>query len=271
MPDRTESEVIVETATRAAGPTVLAVATPEAAAAYSLPDGVHIETVDLERLLPSPRRKKGVRHLTEAASLVAYVTEHATGGTHLYGNVDQARITACIDDHHRDGAGWQEHKAILTMHPTAEWTRWKSRDGQFLNQIAFAEFIEDGLREIAEPAGADLLEIAQTFQANTKVAFRTSTILANGQRQLQWEETIEAKAGQKGQLTIPERLRLVVVPFEGMEPVQVDARLRFRIREGELSIGYKLDRPDQVERDYFAQVVGIVQTGTGITPLMGTE
>jgi uncharacterized protein YfdQ (DUF2303 family) len=269
MPDRTESEVIIETAQQAASSTALL----DQAGAYvfSVPSGTELETVDLEYLQPNPRRAKTTRQFIEPASLVAYVTEHATPATHLYGNLDTFRVTAVLDDHTAQAAGWGDHRAVLTARRTEEWQRWKKLDSQYIGRVAFAEHIEDGLREIVDPPGADLLEMAQTFEANTKVAFRSENRLKNGQRQLVWEETIEAKAGQKGQLVVPETLTLALVPFEGMEAVQITARLRFRIREGELKIGYKLDHPEQVERDCFAQILAVVQSGTGITPLIGTD
>ena len=68
-------------------------------------------------------------------------------------------------------------------------------------------------------------------------------MLANGQRVLRWEEEIDGKAGQKGDLKIPADLELVMAPFIGADPVLVTARFRYRINGGNLTLGVKLVDP----------------------------
>lgn len=145
---------------------------------------------------------------------------------------------------------------------TGEIMEGRHANGKMMPQGAFAEHIEDGLDEIADDGAAMMLELAQTFHANTGVAFKSSTILASGQRQIQYEETTTAKAGQKGDITIPQEFVIGLAPFEGSDAYRVRARFRFAVRDGSLSIGYKLARPhDTLKPRGFFELVESVSPG----------
>lgn len=180
---------------------------------------------------------------------------HGSGALELWADLDGRRILAILDG----VAGWRANLATLKLSTSREWGEWAAIDGKMLSQGEFAEFIEDHLSTIGEPAGGVLLDICQTLEAKTNVAFKSQTILANGQRQFVYEETVEAKAGQKGSLSIPTDLTLVLRPFQGSDPQTVAARFRFSLSEGRLRLGVKLSEPDRVLEDAFAEVVADVQ------------
>lgn len=267
----TDAQVIVDTAIASTTPEIL-----DAQHVYSVvvPAGANLEVLDLERFHAQPSRKKGTVELRTGDSLAAYVQVHGKSaggqGTDLYADVDTLRIVAVLNAHTGDAAGWGDHRADLTLRLTPEWRKWTARSGQLLDQVAFAEHVEDGLAEIVDPPGAEMLELAQTFQANTKVAFKSARRLADGQRQLTYEETIDARAGEKGNITIPDRFEIGVAPFEGAQAYKVGARLRFRIGDGNLRIGYVLDRPELVVRAAFDDVLVALETATGIAAYHGT-
>jgi uncharacterized protein YfdQ (DUF2303 family) len=159
---------------------------------------------------------------------------------------------------------------VLQLRPTDHWRHWLSLDGQLVRQQQFAEHIEQGLVEIVEPAAAEMLEIAQHFQANTTASFQTSRLLSNGQVQLKYIEDVDAKGGAAGQLDIPSTFTLALQPFEGSDQYRVTARLRYRVAAGQLTIGYQLDRPRDVLQAAFDDVVNEIAETTGITPYAGT-
>jgi len=51
-----------------------------------------------------------------------------------------------------------------------------------MSQDDFAEHVEVGLDDIAEPDAADVLEMAQTFHAKSQSTFRQATRLASARR-----------------------------------------------------------------------------------------
>jgi hypothetical protein len=93
-----------------------------------------------------------------------------------------------------------------------------------------------------------VLEIAESFQASVSGSFKQAQRLANGQVHFEWVENVDATAGDRGEIEIPKQLELSIRPFLGEEPVALTALLRYRVRDGQLRIGYKLVRPADVIR-----------------------
>ncbi len=267
-----EAQVIVDTATRAAEPRQL----DDSAALYSVvvPDGAEHRVVDVQELVekynPHPRRKTGTVNLTTPASLAQYLNDHKTEGTEIYADWRARRAVAVLNDHDEASAGWGDHQAVLRLQATPEWTRWTDLDNKYMSQAEFAEHIIDTTADVVEPPAADLLEMAETFSASKSVQFKSGHRLKDGQRQLTYVETIDASSGTHGNVTIPDAILLRLAPFDGADPVNISARIRYRIDGGNLRIGYVLDRPDLVLREAFATVVAGIEELTAVTALWGT-
>lgn len=201
------------------------------------------------------QRKAGTTTVRDALSFLTYWDKHHDDASEVYADSDRLTVTAVLDAHQADGARWAQHRLHLALRETAAWKQWLHNDGQLLDQETFAEFLEDHPPELLEPSAAEMLEIAQSFQAAQKVDFQSATRLTSGQRQFQYVETTTAKAGQKGQLSVPEVFTIGLVPFEGSEGYRLTARLRHRIGQNGLRLGYKLERPDEIRKTAFADVV----------------
>jgi uncharacterized protein YfdQ (DUF2303 family) len=143
-------------------------------------------------------------------------------------------------------------------------------DGKMLDQSAFAEHLELGQGEIVDPPAAAMVELAKTFEANTKVQFKEAVVLESGERKLMFDQTITAKAGQKGDITIPREFTVGLAPYEGTDRFKVVCRLRYRIEEGRLRIGYAMARPEAVLEEAFRDIVTEIETATGLTAFAGT-
>jgi uncharacterized protein YfdQ (DUF2303 family) len=265
----TDAEAIIETAQEAVDPKVI---DRGDLISVVVAEGNQHVLVDTERFLDAPTRKRGVAELHTADSLSAYVEKHngeGTLGAELYADLDTFSIVAVFNGHTADGAGWGDHRGVLTLRKTPEWKRWTEADNRLMSQVQFAELIEDGLGEIVEPPAAEVLEMAQHFEAAVKVNFKSSRLLDNGQRQITYEETIDAKAGQLGQIVIPRELVLGIAPFEGCVGYRVVARLRYRLNDGQLGIGIVLDHPEKVLESAFDDEVNKVEEPTGIRAYRG--
>lgn len=195
-------------------------------------------------------------------SLIGYLDKHAEPHTEIYADDRACIITACINAH-GDQPGWGDHKAILALRHTDDWKDWTKYDGQLLPQLEFSEFIEDHLPNFSTPSGADMLELAQTFQATTKVDFASSQRLKSGETELLYTENQTASAGKKGSLAIPDTFTLGLQVFERGDAYKVQARFRYRIHDGQLRLGYRLTRPRDVLQAAFDAVVETVSEGTG--------
>lgn len=237
----------------------------------SLRKDYRVETVDLEKFLPAPRRARGKVLVFDTASLVDWVNRYEPGNAPMvYVDRDNARVEAIIDENADGQPGWREHRAQLTWQKSAEWKRWTGQDRKFMKQEDFAEHVEDGLSEIVEPDATDLLDIAQTIRGTMNTEITSGRYLKDGHVTITWNESIELKGGAgTGQLDIPGKLLLQMAPFEGGTPIQITARLRFRVTRGSIEFAYLLDRPKDVERAAVDAEVSLIQTGlTGTTQVL---
>jgi uncharacterized protein YfdQ (DUF2303 family) len=210
--------------------------------------------------LEHPNRKTGTYTVRDIDAFVEYVQKHGLDETELWGYRDGSTVKAVIDAHAADRAGWEQHVATLHLEADPDWRAFIERDGQMMQQARFAEFIEDHLHVFAKPRAADMLELAQTFQATTKVDFQSSSRLKSGETQLVYNEAVSAGAGKKGSLAIPDEFTVGLSVYRGTEPYAVNARFRYRIEGQTLQLGYRLVRPDKVLDDAFDQVTSRVST-----------
>lgn len=231
--------------------------------------GGHVVTAYAE-LLARPPHVKARPLFFDIASFVQYVTRYRDGDTAIFVDRATATLTAVLDYHQPtedtlsitvNGARWGHHVATFMARPTREWSTWTNHNGKRKSQLEFAEFLEDNLADVASPPGAWIYEIARSLEASKSASFLSGIRLTDGQSQLRYEETITAKAGEKGHLEIPERFVLGLAPFEGAERFEVVARFRYRITDGKLQLWFDLLRPHKVLEAAFDAVVATAAQG----------
>lgn len=238
-----------------------------------IPDELSIN--DLEKHLPAPVRIRERLNLLDAETFINYVNRFSTTASAVFCNGPEGRtFTAVLDYHQPDQPSWGQHVASYKCPTTVEWGRWKQADRSKLNQADFAEFIEDNVKDIVQPDGnnnaptaADMLEISRTLEAKKNISFRQGTRLDNGQVQLTYNEQIDGRAGETGQLSIPEQFYIGVKPFLGGDAFCVPARFRYRITEGRLVMWFELVRPDKVLEEAYTAVRKQIATAIGEVPM----
>lgn len=239
-------------------------------AVFNLGDKVQIVNLGehLDQYRANPRRKRGSFTVHDAASFCGYLRKHGVEETEVWADTIGYRIVGVINAHEGvegpvgaagPAAGWADHRVTYGVKYTEAWSVWASSDGKLLPQTEFADLIEDRAIDIQVPSAADMLEIAENFHATPNVRFESTQSIASGERQFEYRETVEAKAGRAGRLSVPKEFILGLKPFEGAQAYKVTARLRYRIRDGVLFLGYKLERPSDVLRDAFEDVIAAVQ------------
>ena len=238
-----------------------------------LPDSVSIK--DLEHLLPNPTRTRQKLTVLDAESFIAYVNRFANDATAVFCNGPEGRtFSAVIDYHQPTSPAWRDHIATYRCPTTIEWGRWKETDRKRMDQATFAEFIEENVRDITQreneatdPSAADMLEISRTLEAKKNITFRQGTRLDNGQVQLTYNEEIDGRAGEAGQLRIPEEFFIALKPFLGGDTFCVPARFRYRIQEGRLVMWYELVRADKVLEEAYNAVRNKIEGAITDVPL----
>lgn len=223
-------------------------------------DGVStVVTLDLQDYAPNARRAHHTQPCASIGDMLRYLDKH--------GDPDQVEVEvnrtdtpyyvfATLDAGTREGLGRRNHVAKLSPHATQDWRDWFRNDGKKWEQCEFAEFIEEHDKNIVSPPAAAMLELAQTMSVTVNADFSSAERLQDGATQFSYRENMDAKAGKAGQLTIPQTITLVLQPFEELDRVyKMTARLRYRLSNRRLTFSYHLDRPQDVMRDAFAEMV----------------
>jgi len=236
-------------------------------------------TAMVEAAQPAPARLKGTVQLCALDSLVQYCKDQAdaTDGAdasatvhgYIYADPDATTITAVFNDQRGAQPGWRDQRAVFKAELTPEFARWKAKNAQPMGQTEFAEFIEDNLQDITEPAAQQLLDVATTIQAKADINFSSAKRLQDGQTQLGYTETINATAGANGALQIPKEFALGLRIFKNGEGYRLTARLKYRLANGAVKFWYELNRPERAIEDAFAGYVETVSKESGFTVLIG--
>ncbi len=223
-----------------------------------------------------PRRTARTYSAHTVDSFIDYVNRYADEDTTVFIDLARERATAIIDYDAPtapadNGARWGAHRAAYDFPRTNEADDWLRLNGRAMTQQEFALFIEQHLPEIVEPDGATMLEIALSLQAKTSVEFAKAARLDNGQVQFQYRETIDGSAGPQGNIQIPSEFKLGLQLFKGGAAYELAAKLRYRIKEGQLVMWYDLIRPQRAIEDAITTVAEQIRSRLAIGHLVFGE
>lgn len=241
-----------------------------------LPPGykMHELTEAIEKAQPTPNRKRGTMALHSVPSLLDYCADQqAQAGGYIYADLSSRTITAVFNDQRvaGTGTGWRDHRAVFKAEHTPEFQMWMNRNKQPFSQQDFAEFIEDNFADLAaEEAAQSLLRVATTIRATNQINFSSAKRLVDGQTQLVYNEVLETKAGENGELKIPQIFTIGVRIFKNDDAYALRARLKYKVGSGAITFRYELDRPERSVEDAFNGYVAQVREKSGYTVLLGS-
>lgn len=228
---------------------------------HVVPEGYEVIVTDLiaqrQQHARTPARKTGAYNVGDAASFLKYFDKHATDSAEIWvGDRSIKAVLNAADDH----PSYEDHTLTMVLHHSPEWNAWTSLSGRLLGQQEFAEFLEANAVDIVQPTMGEILEVAQSLEATTKVDFKSAFRTTDGQRAFRYEETTTAKAGQKGELEIPERLGLALRVYTASAPSEVTARFRYRINGDRLTVGIVIDQQDRIRGTAIGDLAGAIVT-----------
>lgn len=267
MPANTENQVIVDM-TIAAQPVRYIDDTPFAI----VPEGM--EAKSLEAMMSKPARIRSHVKVYDTAGFITYFNRFKSEASAIYATVEPARFSGVIDANDVNMPAWQSHTLGYECPLSKEWKEWSKSNGAVKSQASFSEFIENNMPDIVstnpnEPTGAEMLQIATSFQAKTSVNFASGARLDNGQVELTYVEDIKGTAGPKGTIKVPERFFIAVPVFEGGAPYKVEAKFRYRIKDGVLTMWYDLIRPHKTHEAAHKDIWLEIAEKTGVIIING--
>lgn len=269
----TEAENLAQTLSREMKYPFEVASSPEAhIKRVAMPPGWKLEERDNEKLLDAPRRKRATIELNDADSFVEYHKRHGSLGNSTIWCIanykaGEVKFTSIINDHGEaaNAAAWRDHKASFSPEFSEEWNRWTGKNKTPFNQTEFASFIEENLKDIASvdgsPSGAQMLEMALTFEANQDMRFKSAIRLQSGGVTMSFAQDDDAQTIQKMQVF--DRFTIGLQVFWNGDAYRVDARLRYRVRDGKLTFWFELIRQDKVLEDATSTLISQIKEKTG--------
>lgn len=239
----------------------------------ALPPGWTLaEKDDDTKLLAAPRRKLAKVKLHDADSFIDYIKRHGSMADSTIWCVanykaGSVQFLGILNDHgeDEDEAAWRDHRATFTPEFSEEWTRWVGKNKAAFTQAEFAAFVEDNLKDIAGvegcPTGAQMLEMALSFEANQDMRFKSAIRLQNGGVQMSFTQDDDNQTLAKMQMF--DRFSIGLPVFWNGDAYRIDARLRYRVRDGKLSFWFELIRQDKVLEAATQTLIGVIRDKTG--------
>ncbi|MCU4406677.1 YfdQ family protein [Acinetobacter junii] len=236
-----------------------------------IPDNGRVHT--FEDVLERPLQLEQSVKLDTAKDFIKYVDRFADRDSIIFVNVLGGRFKAVLDYHEvekksDDGVVANprhgKHVANFVVEKTSEFKKIEASSGEKFTQTQFALFLEDVMPYINKPDAAELYEIVQTLNAKTNVDFKSGIRTDNGQVQLTYNETIEARAGVSGNLTIPEQIVFGIQVHRGGEHYALPARFRHRIKDGAITFWYDLDQLEKAIEKSMEDTIDYIRNGKTI-------
>lgn len=241
---------------------------------FALPEGWRSEIHDMEKYASAPRRMRGTEIVHDAESFCNRFHALRQGATSIWCNHEynhEFAVLAIINDGDNITPGWCDHALILRPKFADRWKTWSLSNGKMFDQRGFAEFIENNIADIAPdttPSGADMLHMALTMESVQNVTFKSGLRLQDGTAQLTYIEQSDDKTVAK--MEVFYRFNLGVPVLHGGLLYGIEARLRYRIKDGALVFWYELDRPERVIEAATMDMVAAIKEDTGLFISAGT-
>lgn len=238
-----------------------------------IPEGYKLETIPaLERPLV---RINDATIFHELPSFVSYVNRFKTETTRIFAEPGfvasggKASVMAVLDYHDQNRTpGRCAHTATYAPRYSDQWTRWKSACIKPLEQVEFADMIEELRQDIADPPAAALLDVVRTLKIKKDVEYDSVVYQPNGGVVLNYAEKVSqvTKTG-----VMPEVMTLGIPVFFRGERFQVPVFIRYKLSQGKLSFALRMDRPDLIEDTAFADLTARIGADTSIEVYIGRK
>ncbi len=201
-----------------------------------------------------PERIKANPTFQDATSFCDYLKDFRDPRLRVFADANRCVFFAVLDYHDPDEPQFCQHTASWPMTLSPQWSTWIGQHDKLIPQEAFAEFLEDNIKDIIEPDPATILEVARDLSAHTEVTFESKIVSKSGTVQLRYSENLKTT----GAMEVPDKFTIKIPVFFGEPALEIECRLRFRISGGKLSFIFKLYRPVEVKMDAFKAAVASV-------------
>lgn len=296
---KSEAEAVAEIVKTAAAPVMLQVQRGDEAMAGVLvaPHDMRVHSLKayVDAYLPNPERRRGTASFQELGSFIAHANRFKAPESAVFAEPSpQAPKLTTVLDYHLAGADEDrikarhgEHRGVYHFPLADEWKTWRGADAKTMNQAQFAEFIEANILDVVDPASAG--DGAKLFALNTGCTFASPAALmtlsrglavtvdskvtnavnlATGEGQLSYAEEHRDAGGQS--LKVPGALLIAVPVFRSGFAYQIPVRLRYRVKDGNVTWTLAMYRPERYFDDAFMGACERVREETALPLFVGS-
>lgn len=255
--------------------------------------GQHFEDITgkLDAFLKAPIRRKGTAAMLTAAAFAALVNRHKDGDSAIFATVEPPVMLGVID-YNRDVkdsdfgfARFGQHRVKFEFPISDQFKAWKAKDGNPMQQAAFAEFIEDHIADLVSPnreeeaigklfhtkfgVPAELMTLSRGLAIRVDSVVKEVHTIQSGEAEILFSEEHKPGSGS-GKLTVPGLFVTSFPLFDGEAPTRAVWRLRYRMNQGRILWVFQAYRLDEVVRDKVLSVVGEAAKATGLPAYLGS-
>lgn len=238
-----------------------------------VPDGYQAKDITdphgLKSRMPIYIQQTVEMHALDA--LIDYVNLYKTPNTLLFADMHANSISAAIDYHSPTGAAAQvAHVATMKLPFSEEWGTWTKVDGQLVDQLAFARFLEENHPDVVQPNAGELIDAARDLHAARNVRF-TKVVRTDSDNEnfVAEDETKLSSRSTGNSVELPREFTLSVPIYFGEPAIEMKAHLRWKVADDGMKLGTKLWRPEHVRQAEFRRIVVHAAENTGLKAMFG--
>lgn len=226
----------------------------------------------IEAYRQAPRAREGLAKVTTLASFIELMNRHKDDDSAIFAETrwPNLKLTGVVDYHglnHEPAHG--RHRVRYDFPVTDEFKAWVETSGKPMAQADFAAFLEEHAAELASPfdgetqeyellfkekvaAPTDILSLSRDLEVFVGQKVKNKTRIQSGEMEITFVEEHTDAHGAK--VVIPGVFIVSVQAFVDGEKVRIPARLRYRVKGGDIVWFYQLYRwefwlREQVQKD----------------------
>jgi uncharacterized protein YfdQ (DUF2303 family) len=222
----------------------------------------------LEKFLPAPKRVEETRKLGCFRSFLDYVSRFKNDTTTVFTQLThdkRVQFVGVFDYHEAGKPAWGKHVVQFEALPSHDFKAWLGTAGETFTQIELARFMENQAHNIAGIEAAEVLELVQNLEAMENVSVKSVNRLDNGRVAFAYESLPDLKSTAKGVTkAFPNELRIAVVPYLGVDEINLTVRLRYKIGNGQITFWLEIVRLDYALEMLAKEMIEQVEVLEGI-------
>jgi hypothetical protein len=224
--------------------------------------------------------------LQTSLALCQYLHRFKDADSIMFADVTGSKITAILDYHVRPTANITDrptpqqagaegkpafprhsaHRAVLQLRHSQEWAVWTGQNEKLMSHVNFANFLEENAMDVINPDGAALLELIRDLNVKSGSTFK-SQVRQGDVVKFEYQKADDVSS--KEEIEMPVGFTLSIPVYFGEEPITMNVLLRRKIDDGQLFLGFKIQRLENNKQTEFLRIAEEISAHTNVESVLG--